>query len=99
MESTSPPTFHSQQHNGKKAVTPKLLPIESSESNDNIEQDVLDTTCKDTPIPNKAISENTNIQQKSQHEAIEELETARITAAQKSTLNDTPPETTETLRL
>jgi len=60
MESTSPPTFHLQPHEGKKAVTSKLLPIESSESSDNIDQNVSDTTGKDTPVLNKDISENTS---------------------------------------
>src|SRR5690349_6601490 len=98
MESSSPPTSHSQ-HNGKKEVTPRILPIESSEGNHNIEQNVADATSKDTQPSNSHNSENITNHTQTQNEPIEALETARIPATYSSTQDDMQPEAIDTLRL
>ncbi len=99
MEPISPPTSHSQQHNEKKGVKPRLLPIQPSDSNSTFEQNASDATGKDRHISDQDIPENTNSELESKYEAIEGLETARLAAAHNSTIKDTEPEAINTLRL
>jgi beta-N-acetylhexosaminidase len=96
MDSTSPPTSHSQQ-NGKKEVNPKIHPIESSESNK--EQNASDATGIDMQLSSSRNSENRTNHTQSQNESIEALETARIPTTYTSTQEDMQPETIDTLRL
>jgi beta-N-acetylhexosaminidase len=96
MDSTSPPTPHSQQ-NGKKEVNPKIHPIESSES--NIEQNASDATGKDMQPSSSRNSGNITNHTQSQNESIEALETARIPTTLTSTQEDVQTEAIDTLRL
>ncbi len=99
MESSSPPTSHSQQHYGKKAVTPKSLPVESEDRKRNINQNASDATGKDMHPSSSPNSENITIHTKSQDESIEALETARIPATYTTTQKDMQLEAIDTLRL
>jgi beta-N-acetylhexosaminidase len=105
MESTSSPIPNTKQQNGDdgEEVTQKLFTLQSSNRSDSLEQqpansndEDVNTSSKDTPETN---SETAKISQNDSYEANEGLDTAHIPAANYSTVNDTPSEIIDTMRL
>ena len=104
MESTSSPRSNTKQQNRDdgEEVTQKLFTIQSSAKRDNLEQKPVETTTEDVEEIQESsndLPESIKKPQKDSNEAIEELDTAHITAVDNSTVKDTPAEIIDTVRL
>jgi beta-N-acetylhexosaminidase len=101
MESTSSPTSNTRQRNRDtpEEVTQQLFGIQSSDISDRLEQKSADATGKDVNKSSKGLSEIANNLQNDSREAIEELDTAHVSAIDHPAAEDKPPESTHTMRL
>jgi beta-N-acetylhexosaminidase len=101
MESTSSPIPNTKQQNGDvgEEVTQELFTIQSSDSSGRLEQKSADSNDEDVNTSSKDTSETAKISQNDSYEANEGLDTTHIPAANYSTVNDTPSEIIDTMRL